>query len=247
MNTPTALLGLLLLSMPARAQDARDIVAQADELMRGTTMQAEMTLEIIRPTWSRTLAFKTWGKGRDYTLTYITAPAKEKGQAFLKRNNELWNWVPAINRMIKVPPSMMGQAWMGSDFTNDDLIRESSILVDYNHTLLGEEVLGGKDCWMIELQPKEEAAVVWGKILLWIDQKSYIQYKVERLDEDGDLVDTQLASQVQDMGGRTIATRLEIVPADQPDKRTVMTIKNAIFDRPLADRFFSQQNLKKIR
>ena len=243
---------LLSLSVPARAQvpdgqRARQIIEKADDLMRGKTLRAEMTLEIVRPDWSRQLAFKFWSKGRDYTLTYISAPAKEKGQAFLKRKNELWNWVPAINRMVKVPPSMMGQSWMGSDFTNDDLVKESSILVDFDHALAGEDTVQDRPCWKIELTPKEEAAVVWGRIITWIDRETYIQYRIERYDEDLELVNTQTAGHVQEMGGRLIATRLEIVPDENPDQRTVMTVDKAVFDEPLAERFFSQQNLKRIR
>ena len=252
MMRKTVLLCALLSGLPAaarfaQAQDARAIIERADDLMRGKTLRAEMTLEIIRPDWRRQLAFKTWGKGRDYTLTYISAPAKEKGQAFLKRKNELWNWVPAINRMVKVPPSMMGQSWMGSDFTNDDLVKESSILVDFEHALAGEDTLQGRPCWKIELTPKEEAAVVWGRILTWVDRETYIQYRIERYDEDLDLVNTQSAGQVKEMGGRLIATRLEIVPADNPKQRTVMTVDKAVFDEPLSERFFSQQNLKRVR
>lgn len=248
----TALIFALLYGAPvaaqqAHAQRARQIIEKADDLMRGKTLRAEMTLEIVRPDWSRQLAFKTWGKGRDYTLTYISAPAKEKGQAFLKRKNELWNWVPAINRMVKVPPSMMGQSWMGSDFTNDDLVKESSILVDFDHALAGEDTVQDRPCWKVELTPKEEAAVVWGRIITWVDRETYIQYRIERYDEDLELVNTQTAGRVQEMGGRLIATRLEIVPADNPDQRTVMTVDKAVFDEPLAERFFSQQNLKRIR
>ena len=257
MSPRTALLCALAfcLAAPARpagaqfpdAQNARAIIEKADDLMRGKTLRAEMSLEIVRPDWSRRLAFKFWSKGRDYTLTYISAPAKEKGQAFLKRENELWNWVPAINRMVKVPPSMMGQSWMGSDFTNDDLIKESSVLADFDHALAGEDTLAGRPCWKIELTPKEDAAVVWGRVLTWVDRDTYIQYRIERYDEDLELVNTQTAGQVRQMGGRLIATRLEIVPADNPDQRTVMTVDKAVFDEPLPGRFFSQQNLKRVR
>jgi len=129
------------------AQDIKEIIRISDEKFRGTSSEGEMTMIIQRPTWSREVSMKNWSLGTEYSLIYITAPAKEKGQVFLKRDKEMWNWVPNIERMIKIPPSMMMQSWMGSDFTNDDLVRESSIVKDYTHKLLGEEIVDGYNCY----------------------------------------------------------------------------------------------------
>ncbi len=160
------------LSVPVQAQDAREIIKKADEKMQGEeTTQSTMTMTIVRPTWQREITFKSWTKGRDYSLALITAPAREAGQTFLKRETEMWNWNPTINRLIKLPPSMMSQGWMGSDFSNDDLLKESSIVVDYSHKIIGEEEIDGWDCYKIELIPLENAAVVWGKIFKWICQR----------------------------------------------------------------------------
>ncbi|MFN8688410.1 MAG: outer membrane lipoprotein-sorting protein, partial [Cyclobacteriaceae bacterium] len=115
---------------------AEEIVRKTDENMRGNTLQAEMVIRTLRPTWTREMGVKTWMKGGDYAMILITAPAKEKGVAFLKRTKEVWNWVPTLERSIKLPPSMMSQSWMGTDFTNDDLVKESSVVKDYAHTLL---------------------------------------------------------------------------------------------------------------
>ena len=104
---------------------AEEIVRKADEKVRGKTNQSEMKMEIIRPTWQRDLSFKGWGRGLDYSMTYITSPARDKGQVFMKRETEMWNWMPTIGRMIKIPASMMSQGWMGSDYTNDDILKES--------------------------------------------------------------------------------------------------------------------------
>ena len=117
------------------------------------------------------ITVKSWSKGKDFSLTLVTAPAKEKGQSFLKRYNELWSWNPTISRMIKLPPSMMSQGWMGSDYSNDDILRETSILDDYSQKLLGEEDAQGLACYKIELIPHEDAAVVWGKIIIWISRR----------------------------------------------------------------------------
>ena len=135
------LLGIMTISLTALAQDAREIVEKMDKKWRGDWVTQEMTMTIVRPSWQRSISMKTWGRGQEYSMVYITAPAKEKGQVFMKRQKEMWNWVPSIDRMIKLPPSMMMQSWMGSDFTNDDLIRESSVVRDYTHTIVGEETI----------------------------------------------------------------------------------------------------------
>jgi hypothetical protein len=134
--------GVLLLIVPLLAmqqyQDltAKDIVKKADDNMRGKTSQADITIKIIRPTWSREMNMKAWTKGDDYSMILVTSPAKEKGTVFLKRIKEVWNWIPSIERNIKLPPSMMSQSWMGTDFTNDDLVKEASSVSDYDHKLL---------------------------------------------------------------------------------------------------------------
>ena len=130
---------------PSRELTAKEIVNKANDLMRGKSSYSEVTMHIVRPKWERTLSFKAWSKGTKYSMIYITAPAKEKGQVFLKRDKEMWNWIPSIGRTIKIPPSMMMQSWMGSDMTNDDLVKESSIVEDYNQKLIGSEELKGYD------------------------------------------------------------------------------------------------------
>jgi outer membrane lipoprotein-sorting protein len=156
------------------AQDAREIVKRADERAKGKTSEAVMTIQIVRPSWTREMSMKTWTKGNELALILLTAPAKDKGTVFLKRKKEVWNWIPAIERNIKLPPSMMSQSWMGTDFTNDDLVKEASIVEDYNHSIIGEETLQERSCYKIEMIPKPEAAVVWGKIILWIDKKDFL-------------------------------------------------------------------------
>ncbi len=115
--------------------------------MQGQSNYSEVKMTIHRPKWDRSMSFKSWMKGSDYALIYITSPAQEAGQVFLKRGNEMWNWLPSIDRMIKIPPSMMMQSWMGSDLTNDDLVKESSIVDDYDHKIIGQEKVSGYDCY----------------------------------------------------------------------------------------------------
>jgi len=216
---------LLAAGMLLNAQDARDIIKRADEKMQG----------------------ESWTKGRDYSLALITAPAREKGQTFLKRENEMWNWNPTINRLIKLPPSMMSQGWMGSDFSNDDLLKESSIVVDYTHTVIGEEEIDGWDCYKIELIPHEDAAVVWGKVLKWVSKKEYLQMKSKYYDEDDYLVKTELAYEIKTMDGRLIPSKFELIPEEEEGHKTMIVMDEILFNKPISDGFFSQQNMKNVR
>jgi len=243
-----ALLGLYL--NVSYAQDnlsAKEIIIKADELTRGKTNQSVMKMEIIRPTWKRTVEMKAWGRGMDYSMTYITSPAKDKGSVFMKRETEMWNWMPSISRMIKIPASMMSQGWMGSDYTNDDILKESSIVHDYTHEIVSEEKIEGFTCYKIELTPKEDAAVIWGKVLMWVVKDKYIQVKTEFYDEDADLVKSNFGHEFKIMDGRLIPTVIEIVPANEEGKKTVMYIKEMKFDVDLPTSFFSQQKMKRVR
>ena len=159
----------------------------------------------------------------------------------------MWSWNPTINRMIKLPPSMMSQGWMGSDYSNDDILKESSIVVDYTHKIVGNETVGGFDCYKIQLDPKEEAAVVWGKILMWISKEELYQFRVEYYDEDGYLVKTHILSDIKFMYDRKIPTHFEIIPEDKPNQKTLVDIKNVKFDIEIPENFFSQQNMKTIK
>ena len=129
-------------------------------------------MKIVRPDWERAVTMKSWTKGTTYALILITSPAKEKGQVFLKRDKEMWNWVPSIERMIKIPPSMMMQSWMGSDFTNDDLVKESTFKDDYTSNISFEGVREGKKIYEITSIPNPDAAVVWGKVVTVMEQKN---------------------------------------------------------------------------
>jgi len=244
-------LSLVILVVPLvrlQAQDAREIIKKADEKMQGEkTSQSTMTMTIVRPTWQREITFKSWTKGRDYSLALVTAPAKEQGQTFLKRETEMWNWNPTINRLIKLPPSMMSQGWMGSDFSNDDLLKESSIVVDYAHKIVGEEEIDGWDCYKIELIPLEDAAVVWGKIFKWIAREEFLQMKSEYYDEDDYLIKTELVYEIKTMGGRLIPSKFELIPEEDEGHKTVVVMVDIKFNEPIPDSFFSQQNMKRVR
>lgn len=244
-----SLSSLLIISLSGLSQNltAKQIIVKADNLQRGKSNKGEMKMTIIRPKWSRTITLKTWSRGTEYSMTYILSPAKEKGQVFMKRKNEMWNWVPTISRMIKLPPSMMSQGWMGSDYTNDDILKESSIVVDYHQKIIGTDKLEKLDCYKIELIPKEDAAVTWGKVIKWIDQKNYWQLKTEYYDEDEELIRTEIASDIKTFGDRKLPSKVVILPADKPKQRTEITILSSNFNVNIQENFFSQQNMKRVR
>lgn len=238
------------LDLPAGAQQltATEIVKKTDEKFRGEQSgYSVMTMTVVRPSWQRTVEFRSWSKDNDYALTLITAPAREKGQTFLKRKTEMWSWNPAISRLIKLPPSMMSQGWMGSDYTNDDILRESSVVDDYTHSIEGSENVDGHDCWKIRLMAKEDADVLWGEQLWWIDKKEFISLKAELYDEDGYLVRTEKASDLKTMDGRLIPTLIELVPAENEGYKTILRITEIKFNIKIEESFFSQQNMKTIR
>jgi len=240
--------GCCINSLVAQEMSATEIIRKTDEKFKGEqTGYSVMTMTIVRPTWERTVEFKSWAKEDDYALTLITAPAREKGQSFLKRKNEMWSWNPAINRLIKLPPSMMSQGWMGSDYTNDDILRESSVVDDYTHTLEGEEQIDGRLCWKIKLTAKEDADVLWGSQVWWVDKTEFIALKGELYDEDGFLVRTETASDLKIMDGRLLPAYLELVPADNEGQKTIIRIIEMKFNIKLEESFFSQQNMKTIR
>src|SRR5664279_26207 len=226
---------------------AKEIVKKADDKGRGQTSQGIMTLTIVRPDWTRSITLKSWSKGTEYSLIYISAPAKEKGQVFLKRQNDMWNWVPSIERIIKIPPSMMMQSWMGSDFTNDDLVKESSIVVDYTQTLLGKEKIRDQECYKIELIPLPDAAVTWGKVITWITVDGFNQWKAEYYDEDSSLVNVMNAYNIKKLGDRDIPSRLEIIPVNKNGDKTILEMNSMVFDKSISDNFFSQQNMKSVK
>ncbi|MEN8250383.1 MAG: outer membrane lipoprotein-sorting protein [Bacteroidota bacterium] len=238
---------ILLFAFAAQAQTAKEIIKTADDKMQGQSNKSEMKMTIVRPTWKREVTMKGWALGREFSLILITAPARDKGTGFLKRTNEMWNWQPSIDRVIKLPPSMMLQSWMGSDFTNDDLVKESSIVNDYDQTFGQDTVINGMDCYKINMIPHEDAAVVWGKIIVYIDKVEFNQHLIYYYDEDEFLVSTMVLSDIKNMGGRIIPTHMEMIPADDPGNKTVIDYLDIQFDLDLKESFFSLQNMKRVR
>jgi len=237
---------LNFLSVFLNAQTAREIVQRADEKMRGNTSQGEIVIRTIRPAWAREMVVKTWMKGSDFAMIFVQSPAKDKGIVFLKRKKEVWNWVPTLEKTIKLPPSMMSQSWMGTDFTNDDLVKESSIVNDYEHSIIGDTIVGDRSCYIIQMIPRPEAAVVWGKLIVCIDKKDTIELHTRFYDEDGSLINTMNAYDVKMMDGRLIPTRFEMIPANKKNQKTEMIYKNIQYNKAIQDGFFTTEKMKSL-
>ena len=244
----TKLLSLFLsVGFLLNGQDAYEIVKKTEDKLRGDQSYSELSMTIVRPRWERTIALKSWSRGTQNSLILITHPARDRGTVYLKKGKEIYNWIPSIERNIKLPPSMMSQSWMGSDFTNDDLVNESSLIRDYEHELIGEVEVDGRKAWKIELIPNETAAVVWGKVILHIDQKEYIHLRTEFYDEEIDLVNIMEAKEIKDLGGKMLPSVLIMTPVDQEGHKTIMRYQSLDFDVNIPREYFTTQYMKRIR
>ena len=230
------------------AQDANQILKNSEEKITGIkSSYQEMMIKIVRPKWSKEMTMKGWSIGEDYFTSVILSPAKEKGIVFLKRENEVWNYIPSIERTIKLPPSMMMQNWMGTDFTNDDLVQRSSITDDYTNTIIGNETIDGLDCWIIELIPNEDAAVVWGKLMMWIDKRDYMQLKTQFFDEYDEMVSVMTGKAIKNFDGKKLPAIIEFVPLDKEGNKTIVERLVWKFDIDINERFFLPSYMKNLR
>jgi outer membrane lipoprotein-sorting protein len=242
--------GLLIFStqtVSAGDLSAKEIVFKANDLLRGKSSSSTAIMKVIKPDWSREMTTEIWMLEPDYAMILITEPARDKGTVTLRRKQEMWNWIPSIERIIKIPPSMMMQPWMGSDFNNDDLVRESSIVDDYNHSLMGDEKIREYDCYKVRLLPKPNAGIVWSKVIMWISKREFLELRSEYYDEEGRLIKYMTGSKVREMGGRTIPSYWEMVPMDKPGEKTTLEYKSIDFNIDIKPSFFSQQRMKVVR
>jgi outer membrane lipoprotein-sorting protein len=192
--------------------------------------------------WERTVRFKAWSDGKDKSFIVITYPKKDKGSTFLRIKTDMWQYVPKIEKTIKIPPSMMLQSWMGSDFTNDDLVKESSVVNDYTHALLREE----EQAYVVESVPRPDAAIVWGKIIQWIDKKKFVPVKDEFYDEDGLMVRRILYNDVKQLPDRYYPMRWEVEPLTEEKKghKTTIIISEIELNMPIEEDVFTMRALK---
>ncbi len=237
---------IVVAAAPSYAEEltAQEIVKRSDDLMRGNTSSGRYRMTVQTPSWSRTLELDAYNSGRDKTFIRILSPAKEAGITTLRVKNNMWNYLPKVERTIKIPPSMMLQPWMGSDFTNDDLVKESSVVYDYTHTVAGEEMLGGDAVYKIQLIPKPEAPVTWGKLLYWIRKSDYVPLRQEYYAEDGRLIKVLEYSEIKQMSDRQIPTVWKMSSQTKPGNVTVIVVSDIVYEKPLDERIFTLENLK---
>jgi len=238
----------MFLIFTSQAQDANQILKNSEQKITGIkSSYQEMMIKIVRPKWSKEMIMKGWSIGEDYFASVVLSPVKEKGIVFLKRENEVWNYIPSIERTIKLPPSMMMQNWMGTDFTNDDLVQRSSITDDYINTIIGNEIVDGLDCWIIELVPNDDAAVVWGKLIMWIDKKDFMQLKTQFFDEYDEMVNVMTSKSIKNFGGKNLPSIIEFVPLDKEGNKTIVERLVWNFDIDINERFFMPSYMKNLR
>ena len=239
---------LMFLIFTSQAQDANQILKNSEQKITGIkSSYQEMMIKIVRPKWSKEMIMKGWSIGEDYFASVVLSPVKEKGIVFLKRENEVWNYIPSIERTIKLPPSMMMQNWMGTDFTNDDLVQRSSITDDYTNTIIGNEIVDGLDCWIIELVPNDDAAVVWGKLIMWIDKKDFMQLKTQFFDEYDEMVNVMTSKSIKNFGGKNLPSIIEFVPLDKEGNKTIVERLVWNFDIDINESFFMPSYMKNLR
>lgn len=234
--------------LPAQnATQLKEIVSKAENKLRGKSSFSELKITTVRPKYTREMQMKSWTKNDDFSLIYISSPARDKGTVYLKREKEIWYYLPSIERNIKMPPSMMNQSWMGTDLSNDDLVKKTSMENDFDHTLIELASIDGNECYHIQLIPHEDADVIWGKVDIWVDEIYFNILKQESFDEDLELVNTMKGTNVKDMDGETIPTKLEFYPADKPNQKTLLEYMSLKFNVNIPEYYFTTQYMTKVK
>ncbi len=243
-----AVVVLLALAHPARAQapDAAAIVKAAIEYWRDVSSYAVFDMAIHRPDWQRTMTLKVWTRGNKESLVRVTAPAKDAGNGTLLLDNDMWSYNPKINRVIKIPSSMMSQSWMGSDFSNNDLAKADDLIDQYRHRLLATEIHDGRKLYVIESVPHETAPVVWGREVVKI-RDDHILMEHAFYDQGNVLVKKLITTEVKPMGGKMVAARERMQKTDRPDEWTEIVTHEAKFGLVLPAGTFTLANLRNPR
>ena len=237
---------LLLLTLPAAVgaseeSTPREILDRFDDLYRRDSSRAVMAMTVVTEHWTRELKLEAWSQGREKSLFRILSPRKEKGTATLKSGRQMWNYLPKVDRVIKVPSSMMGGSWMGSHFTNDDLVKESRMAEVYDFEY--DEPPGEGEIAVVCI-PRPDAAVVWGKVVVRVRSADWMPVAVEYFDEDMEPARTMSFGDYREVGERLLPLRIRIAPADEPGEHTEVRYEEIEFDLPLAEDLFSLRSLR---
>lgn len=224
----------------AKPPTATELLNDAENLYRSESSYAEISMDIVNPNWSRSLKLKAWSMGDDFTLIRILSPKKDKGVSTLRRNKDMWNYFPKINREMKVPPSMMMGSWMGSDFSNDDLVKQTDLTDEYDIEL---QVL--KDTYQLLLKPKSTTATVWGRIEVVLNKSSKLPLEYRYFDEKGKAMRTMTFGSPKKFGKILLPSKLEMINLSKPGHKTSITYNRLDLNIGLKKSFFSLHNLKK--
>jgi outer membrane lipoprotein-sorting protein len=246
-----ALISFIFFSPAAFSDDqklsAKEIVKISDDLMRGDTNQGIYTMQVITPSWQRELKLQVNNKGRNRTLIRILEPAKENGIGTLRIDHEMWNYLPQVEKTIKIPPSLMLQPWMGSDFANDDLVKESSIVDDYTHHIEMTGTIDGKIIYKTVLTPKPDAPVIWGKLVRWIRAEDFVPLREDFYNEHGKIVKVLLYTDIGPVSDRIIPRTWTMLSKTKPGNSTIIRLMDVSYNEEIDDNIFTLQNLKKIQ
>lgn len=231
---------------PVKASDnrAEEIAKKVDELYRSGSSYSELEMAIQTPHWKRTLVMKAWSRGTDQTFIRILKPKKEEGVGTLRIKTEMWNYLPKIGKTIKIPPSMMMSAWMGSDFTNDDLVREFTLLKDYTFKMVTPSD-ARPGMLYLEATPKPDVPVVWARLLIEVHTNDFLPVSEKYFDEKGGLIRELLFTEITDFGGRKVPAVMTLIPAGKRGKKTVIRYLKLIFDPPLKSSTFTLRHLRR--
>ena len=240
-------LALCAIPLSANAIEVEELIRHVDRLWRGDTSHALMSMTVKTRRYQRSMTMEAWSRGKDYSLVVIREPVKDRGIATLKVEDKIWNYLPKINRVTKVPSSMMSGSWMGSHFTNDDLVKESSFEDDYESEISFSGVRDGRLIYELSSRPRPDAPVVWGRVVMRIQQQTLAPYEALYYDEDGSLVRTMRFDQPQQIGERSVPMRLTLQPVDEPEESTVVLYRDIAFGVALDESLFSLQGLKRRR
>lgn len=246
-----SLLVLTLLFAPgsgaavAETSEATALVEKSETQTRGKSLQATVAMTVDNGGTHRAVSFRIWSEGREKALIKVLSPAKDRGTGNLRQDLNLWQYLPNIERVVKIPPSMMLQSWMGSDFTNDDLVKTSSLARDYTHAIEKKEALGGEETVKIICTPKPDAPVTWGKVVLWLREKDAVPLKQEFYLENGELVKVMEGSEVKTFGTHTIPTKLTMKNMKKAGSQTSLVYEKVIFDDKIDAKTFTQETLQR--
>lgn len=228
---------------PGTPEFALHVLNRIDDMYRGEQSHGIMVMEVKTRHWQRSMSLESWSKGKDYSLVRILEPKKERGTATLKARNDLFSYLSKTGRTIKIAGGMMGSSWMGSHFTNDDLMRETRLADDYTARQLPAQKVGGVEVYRFELQPRPNRPVVWGKVEVVVRAADLLPVSERFFDEDGKAVRSLELSEVKTVSGRSMPTVMVMRPLDGTGESTKVTWKEISFDVKLAADFFSVRNL----